>query len=259
MVSVRAKTPMRRRLASIRPPRWICATVIFVTSASIFSFAAAGDAQLKPDGSHQHPKPVVLAPGYSRLEFIPPVVGSYLLPPIGVAADGQVIDSQGRARRLHDFVGDKVTVLSFIYTSCNDINGCPLATFVLKGVQQSVLADKKLAGRVRLLSLSFDPDHDTPEVVKAYGKHFKTPGFDWQFLTTASTDELNPILEAYDQAVIRDYDAAGNYLGTLSHILRVVLVDPKRRIRNIYSTSFLHADTVANDIRTLLIQDPRNT
>ncbi len=65
------------------------------------------------------------------------------------------------------------------------------------------------------------------------------------------------MLAAYNQWVIRDYDADGNYLGTMSHLLRVYLIDRDMRIRNIYSTSFLHADTVANDIRTLLAEEHR--
>jgi cytochrome c peroxidase len=52
--------------------------------------------------------------------------------------------------------------------------------------------------------------------------------------------------------VRRDYDAEGNYLGTISHVLRVYLIDPQRRIRNLYSTSFLHADTLLADVETLL-------
>jgi len=54
--------------------------------------------------------------------------------------------------------------------------------------------------------------------------------------------------------VIRDFDENGEYDGTMSHILRVFLIDGSRQIRNIYSTSFLHADTVANDVRSLLIE-----
>ena len=46
----------------------------------------------------------------------------------------------------------------------------------------------------------------------------------------------------------------GDYTGTMSHILRVFLIDKNRNIRNIYSTSFLHADTVANDVRSLLME-----
>jgi cytochrome c peroxidase len=62
-------------------------------------------------------------------------------------------------------------------------------------------------------------------------------------------------LSAYGQWVIRDYDDNGDYTGTMSHILRVFLIDKNRNIRNIYSTSFLHADTVANDVRSLLLEE----
>ena len=56
--------------------------------------------------------------------------------------------------------------------------------------------------------------------------------------------QLQPTLDAYDQAVFRNED------GIASHILRVMLIDRQRRVRNIYSVSFLHADTVLNDVRT---------
>ena len=98
------------------------------------------------------------------------------------------------------------------------------------------------------------PEHDTPAVLDAYAAHFRQPGFDWQFLTTVSEEMLIPTLDAYGQWIIRDYDENGDYLGTISHLLRVYLIDQRRRVRNIYSTSFLHADTVANDIRTLLLE-----
>jgi len=195
---------------------------------------------------------VVLAPGYAELEFIPPTAGSYALPAMGMAADGAVLDTAGAAGRLHDYVGGKLTVLSFIFTTCNDVNGCPLATYVMSGVQNAVLEDPELAEQVRLVSFSFDPELDTPQTLGRYGDQFRKDDFDWVFLTTASQDTLQPTLDAYDQWVIRDYDADGNYMGTMSHVLRVYLIDAERRIRNIYSTSFLHADTVVNDLRTLL-------
>lgn len=176
------------------------------------------------------------------------------MPPMGRAADGVVLNTEGKSTRLHHYLDGKLTVMSFIYTSCNDINGCPLATFVLKGVQDVVLADETIKDHVRLISFSFDPDHDTPAVLDAYSTHFVAAGFDWQFLTTSSRAALDPILHAYGQWVVRDFDEAGNYLGTMSHILRVFLIDEEKRIRNVYSTSFLHADTVANDIRALIMQ-----
>jgi len=237
---------VQRRKTALLPRHANSAFVAVAICLAGAAFAASS--------GHDHPQPVVLAPGYSALEFVPPPAGSYALPPMGSAADGAVLDVRGEHHRLKDYLGDKISVLSFIYTTCSDVNGCPLATFVFKSVQTAVLADADIKDQVRLVSFSFDPVHDTPEVLGAYSAHFKQEGFDWQFLTTASRDMLDPTLEAYGQAVIRDYDAEGNYLGTMSHVLRVFLIDRQSRIRNIYSTSFLHADTVANDIRTLLAE-----
>ena len=226
----------------IRPGRLAaCLTALFL----------AGTGQT---ASHDHPEPVVLAPGYADLTFVPPAAGSYTLPPVGTAADATVLVSDGREGRLHDLLGDSIVLLSFIYTTCNDINGCPLATHVLRGVQNRVLEDPELAKRVRLISYSFDPARDTPEVLSEYAGHFRKPGFDWQFLTAPSEAELARTLQAYDQWVIRDYDAEGNYLGSMSHLLRVYLIDRQMRLRNVYSVSFLHADTLTNDIRTLLME-----
>lgn len=204
--------------------------------------------------THNHDtKPQVLAPGYGPLEFSPPAPGSYELPPLGEAANGIVLDSTGKRVNLHDLFENNVVVLSFIYTRCNDVNGCPLATHVLKDVQDRAMSSG-LSGMIRLVSLSFDPSHDTPEVMKTYASHFKNSGFDWRFVTCRSEDELEPILKSYDQWVLRDRDAEGNDLGTISHILRVFLIDTHKRIRNIYSISFLHADTVISDIKTLLME-----
>ena len=120
-------------------------------------------------------------------------------------------------------------------------------------------ADPHLKDQVRLLSVSFDPGYDTPAVLAAYASHFRAPGFDWRFLTAGSDAALAATLDGYGQWIIRDYDADGNYLGTVSHLLRVFLIDRQRHIRNIHSTTFLHADTVANDIRTLLLEQPSCT
>jgi cytochrome c peroxidase len=211
----------------------------------------AGSAGAAP---HEHPPPVVLAPGYADLEFTPPKAGTYRLPPIGVAADGAVVASNGEATRLHDLLGGKITILSFIFTRCSDVNGCPLATYVLRNVQDRVAADPTLRDQVRLVSMSFDPAYDTPATLAAYAARFRKPGFDWRFVTSRNEAELAPVLEAYGQSVVPDVDESGNRLGSMSHILRVYLIDRERRIRNIYSVSFLHADVVANDVRTLLIE-----
>ena len=110
------------------------------------------------------------------------------------------------------------------------------------------MAVPALRDRLRIVSVSFDPTHDTPAVVGAYAEHLRTPGFDWVFLTPQSEAVLQPLLDHYDQAVFRDES------GAISHVLRVMLIDRERRVRNIYSVSFLHPDTVLADVLTLVME-----
>lgn len=217
-------------------------------------------------GQETEATPEVLAPGWTELEFDPPAPGSYRLPPLGMAGNGEVLDSGGEAITLHSLMGDKVVVLSFIYSSCSDANGCPLATHVLERLQKQLLQDqlednqrRKSQHRggsskgtdVRFISLSFDPEQDTPEVMRRYASRFIEEGFEWHFLTTADERQLDPILQSYGQSVVRDPDSED---GSISHVLRVFLVDRELRIRNVYSASYLHADTMITDIRTLKLE-----
>ncbi len=199
-----------------------------------------------------------LAVGYGDLQFAAPESGSYQLPVLGAAADGKVLDSDGNARTLHSVMGDKVVLLSFIYASCSDVNGCPLATAVLHKLSKRLQQEPALTDKLRLLTLSFNPEHDTPAMMKQYGQSLHTKALDWQFLTTASELALQPILAHYRQNIQKVYDDKGQFTGTFSHILRVYLIDNKRQIRNIYSVDFLHPDTLINDIKTLLLAEAQH-
>lgn len=220
----------------------------------IFTAISCGDVR---SAQHHREQNLVLAPGYGQLEFVPPDAGTYELPVLGMAADAGLIDSKGDEVRLHELLGDKFTLFSFIYTQCSDVNGCPLASHVLSKVQRRVMADDALKDLVRLVSFSFDPGNDRPEVLENYASNFREPGFDWRFVTANSAQELVSTLENYNQFVLREYDASGKQRSAISHILRVYLVDRKRQIRNIYSVSFLHADTILNDIRTIVSETAR--
>jgi cytochrome c peroxidase len=194
-----------------------------------------------------------LAMGYSELPFKSATPGSYYLPVIDPAADGEVLTVENQPRRLHQLMDSKIVLLSFIYAACNDVNGCPLATQVLHKISQQLQKQPELADKLRLLTLSFNPTYDTPDRMRKYGESFKAGHFDWQFLTTRDEFSLQPILNAYQQNVQKIVDDKGRFTGTYSHLLRVYLIDTDKNIRNIYSVDFLHADTVINDIKTLLM------
>ena len=200
----------------------------------------------------------ILAPGYNILTFEAPTAGSYTLGKYNDASDGRVIDQNSNKTTLHNLYEDKVVLLNFMYSTCQDINGCPLATAVFHKIKNILMQEPEIGRHVSLLSVSFDPKNDTPEVMKLYGAGTQNDVLNWDFLTTDSEDTLNPILNNYGQRLIKDYDSEGNYLGSISHILRVFLIDKNKSIRNIYSVSFLHSDILINDIKTLLDKRTEN-
>ena len=217
-------------------------------------FASGESIGANASGQGSDDQPIVLAPFYAKSEYAPPPPGSYALPPLDQATDGNVLSAEGEAKRLFDFFpDDKAVLLSFIYSTCTDVNGCPLATAVMYSIQQKMRRDPQLRDRLNMVSLSFDPVYDTPEVISLYGSGFVDQG-GWDFLTTASWEELSPILDGYNQSVIRDIDENGKELPSFSHILRVFLIDPDKRIRNIYSVSFLYPALIINDAKTVLTE-----
>ena len=86
------------------------------------------------------------------MQFDAPVPGTYDLPAFGAAANGNVLTDEGAvARQLADFYGDKYVVLSFIYTQCADLNGCPLVTAVFYKIKQRLTEQEpQLAGPVKI-------------------------------------------------------------------------------------------------------------
>lgn len=197
-----------------------------------------------------------VAPGYGSLGYQLPAVGSYRLPPLGRAADGEVLTSEGQKKRLHQLFGKQYVLLAFIYSSCNDVNGCPLTGHVLSRIRARMKEDPQLARHLRLISLSFDPEVDTPEVMRRYGENFRfgAQAGEWLFLTTASERQLAPLLAAYGQDIQKQVTDGGRNTSRFSHVLRVFLIDPQKQIRNIYSVAFLHEALIINDFKTLLLE-----
>lgn len=190
-------------------------------------------------------------------DFVPPPPGSYRLHAIMPAPDGTVVDADGRTVRLAHLLSGRVTVLGFVYTRCSDARGCPLAYRVFYQLKAMIERDARLRGKAQLVTLSFDPAHDTPGVMRRYaGKQLDgNRALRWHFLTTRSREELRPLLEGFDQDLEQDMDPVdGTSAGTLSHVLKVFLIDRHRNVREIYTTSFLFTDVVLGDIRTLLME-----
>ena len=197
-------------------------------------------------------------PRDSDHDYDPPAPGSYTLPVVKVAADGTLLDSNNRAVSLRDLTHGRITVLSFIYTRCAAPKACPYATGVLGQLYDVSAHDQSLTNNVRLVSISFDPEYDTPQRLAGYSKNVREEksGCEWRFVTAKSRTELEPILAAYDQAVDKRSNASDPQ-GPLYHTLRVFLIDREGRIRNIYSSGTLDPRLVLADVKTLLLEQAK--
>lgn len=228
----------------------------FILILLVFGFSnfAYAETDLKVERDKIKSERNSLAIGWrDNLGYDLPKPGSYTLYKIRKSGNGKVIDEKGKQKSLHDIMNNKITLLSFIYSNCTDTNGCPLATSVFYKIQDKIKNNKAILNKLKMISLSFDPEFDTPEIMSLYGKDLSFIDADWDFLTTKSLEELDPILENYDQPVIRKYKENGDYDGVDSHLLRVFLIDDRKLIRNVYNVDFLHPDLLINDIKTLLL------
>jgi cytochrome oxidase Cu insertion factor (SCO1/SenC/PrrC family) len=191
-------------------------------------------------------------------DYDPPVAGSYSLPVIKPAPDGALVDSHSKTLNLRELTHGRITVLSFIYTRCAAPKACPYASGVLIQLHTLSMDDRVLAKNMRLVSLSFDPDYDTPQRLATYseGMREQNGGCEWHFATAKSRAELDSILNSYDQAVDKRSNP-NDPQGPLYHILRVFLIDREGRIRNIYSSATLDPRLVLADVRTLLLEETK--
>jgi len=199
-----------------------------------------------------------LFPRTQTHDFVAPIPGSYKLPVIKLAGDGKLTDHTGRATTLHEEYEGNISLLSFIYTSCRDAAGCPLATGLLFDIFHVSNRSRQLAANTKLVTVSFDPVRDDPQVMATYGQSAlededRETKMAWRFLTASSRADLEPILSSYGQTISIATDA-----DTLKHVLRMYLIDRQGRIRNVYGLGFLDPRLLLADIETLLIEEAQN-
>jgi protein SCO1 len=191
------------------------------------------------------------------LDFEPPAPGTYTLHRIMAAPDAEVLDLGGRPHRLARFTRERITLLGLVYTTCVDPDGCPLTLRVFDVLRHTLGVTPALRGRVRLVTLSFDPERDTPAAMRGYAGSRPAEddrGVPWHFLTTRSVQTLAPLLDGFGQDVRHATRLVrGRPQHELSHVLKVFLIDGAGFVREIYSATFLHPRTVLNDVETLLM------
>jgi cytochrome oxidase Cu insertion factor (SCO1/SenC/PrrC family) len=191
-------------------------------------------------------------------KFTPPAAGTYDLPVIRHVPAFVLIDAAGRRVNTASLMHGKVAVVSFIYTTCSDRLGCPLAGIALRELQTK-LVQEGLQDQAVLLSISLDPERDTPGQLAKYAHAFGAEPSRWHLLTASSEQALKATLRGFGQDRAKVYDERGRFTGRYRHVLKVFLVDPLGDVRNIYSTGSLVPQVMVNDIKTVLAEKTDNS
>lgn len=138
-----------------------------------------------------------------------------------------LVDSMGKTSLLSDLSahGSHLTLVTLMYTRCMTI--CRASASGQAYLQQEILA-RGLEDRVKLLTLSFDPHSDSPEVLAAYARRLKADTRTWNFATVADGNDLPALLKLFDIVVIPDG------LGGYAHNAALFLVDREARVARAY-------------------------
>src|SRR4030095_1590938 len=95
-------------------------------------------------------------------QFTPPPPGTYTLPTIDTVTDHSLLNTKGERTNLFALTHEKLSVISFMYTTCADVGCGPLAAAVVQQLDQLLHQRPEIARQVTLISVSFDPVRDTP-------------------------------------------------------------------------------------------------
>lgn len=148
-----------------------------------------------------------------------------------------------------DIIKDKITLLAMVYTHCPDI--CPMTT------HNMALVEEKLPGsikeKVKFVVISFDPDRDTPDVLKKFAE-IRDLSFDsWTLLSGDKKNTNEVMLKFGIRAIPSDssYDESGELSYSIIHTDRISLIDQEGHLRSNYKGSTADISLILEDIKYL--------
>lgn len=169
-----------------------------------------------------------------------------LLEPGDPIADPAFVDQDGHPRKLSDWHGQAVAI-TFIYTRCPFPNFCPLMDRNFARIQRLVSDDPALRAGIHLVSISFDPDFDTPAVLRDHAAEVGADPEFWTFLT-GDRDEVDAFGAPFGVAVTRDADNPGN----ITHTLSTAVIDQTGTLVAVYRGTDWSPEQVRRDLQTLV-------
>jgi protein SCO1 len=166
--------------------------------------------------------------------------GDGQLPLIGPAPPFALTSQDGVPVALADLHG-KVVAVTFIYTACPDI--CPMLTQKMAQVQDEL--GSNFGSKVAFVSISLDPEHDTPEVLKDYAEFWGAKAQGWTFLT-GSPEAVRDVTRRYGVFFAKKED------GSVDHSQLTTLVDAEGQMRVQYLGARFDPEEFRQDLMSLV-------
>ena len=166
--------------------------------------------------------------------------GGNSLPVIGPAPNFTLTSQNGMPVTLEDLRG-KVVAVTFIYSQCPDI--CPMLTQKMVQVQDELGAD--FGRKIAFVSISLDPEHDTPEVLKDYAQFWGAKPDGWTFLT-GSPEAVRDVTRRYRVFFAKKED------GSVDHTQLTTLVDAEGQMRVQYLGARFDPEEFRRDLINLV-------
>ena len=157
-------------------------------------------------------------------------LGAKTLPVYGQVADFRLTNQVGASVKLADVKG-RVWVADIIFTRCP--GPCGTMTGHMKTLEQALPADSA----ARLISITTDPQYDTPEVLAAYAAHAGADTNRWWFLTGSKSDITKLAVDSLKLTTIEKKPEERESVEDLFlHSTLFVVIDKQGRLRGIYET-----------------------
>ena len=175
-----------------------------------------------------------------------PAVSYHVPAPGDVVPDFKLRNQDGHVIRVNQFRGKRLLV-TFIYTRCPLPNFCPLVTRNFAVIEKQLSASPQLRGKTHLLCVSFDPEYDTPERLRAYGASYigseaKDAFADWDF-AVPEKPVLLEMAKFFDVGITNEADQ------TITHTLSTTLIGPDGKVIRFYPGNDWTSEQVLNDVK----------
>ncbi len=164
-----------------------------------------------------------------------------------------LINQDGKEFSLKDYRG-KALAITFIYARCPLPEFCIQMSTVFSDLAIKLNADAELKGKIRLLSISFDPENDTAEKLRSYGTGYlgnrAKPDFTvWQ-LAVGKDADVRRIAEFFGLR----YETDSNDKTQINHNLRTAVITPGGRVAKIFPGSEWTAGNLLEELQASLVE-----